>query len=142
MLYKNMPLDLLKVVSPPRIISYIESSKWKKAKELENVILYNSESSGEQVLIPLKTDFDDYAERIGDAINIISRFEKRDNIEILNDLLLPPSDTIRFKIENPSSKSGTLPILDGIDLFENSRKMVKISGIQSGLKSNDENRRL
>ena len=47
--------------------------------------------------------------------------------EVLNDLLMPPSDVLRFRIDEPETESGIVPFLQGIELLEGARKALLAS---------------
>jgi len=123
--YKNMDEKLLKSVNPSNIDRYIKSLGWfVKFTGFNNSTIYEHVNFNEQILVPYNIEFEDYAYRIGDAIKVISDFEKRNTLQILNDLVLPPSDILRFKVDGQNTYYGAIPLLEGIALFENGRKLL------------------
>lgn len=123
--YKGMRKDLLKLVSPNIIDKYVKAYGWNLiSSKFEGALIYETDTFNEQVIVPNRTNFDDYDSRIGDVIQILSNFENRSPIEILNDLILPPSDVIRFRVNSEQSKNGTIAYDEGLNLLQNGRKML------------------
>ena len=77
-----------------------------------------------EVLVPLSRDFIDYEYAMQKAINLIADFEKREPIQIINDLLLPPADQIRFRVNNSRTKDGLISLSEGSMLFESAKKAL------------------
>ncbi|HEX8200539.1 MAG TPA: hypothetical protein VF590_08625 [Isosphaeraceae bacterium] len=46
---------------------------------------------------------------------------------MLNDLLMPPADVLRFRIDEPETEAGIVPLAQGIDLLEGVRRSILAS---------------
>ncbi len=123
--YKELKIDLLKLVNTDIIDQYIKSQNWHLIQtKFKDSLIYEHNTFDEQIVIPNNMDFDDYEFRIADAIQILSKFENRNPIEILNDLILPPSDVIRFRVNSEQSKNGTISYDEGLNLLQSGRRMI------------------
>jgi hypothetical protein len=61
---------------------------------------------------------------MGDVVSILAEKEKRPAIEILNDLLLPPADVIRFTEAGSATSGGDVPLDHGLALLAGARKAL------------------
>lgn len=77
-----------------------------------------------EIVIPLNREFIDYQNAIKNILTKISIIEDR-NIELLvNDLIIPPSDIIRFRVESKETENGLISFKDGFNLLENAKKSL------------------
>ena len=51
-------------------------------------------------------------------------FENRPPMEVLNHILLPPSDVLRFSETGAGTEAGTLPFQQAVDILEGTRIML------------------
>ncbi|MCK4660557.1 MAG: hypothetical protein KAV82_13635 [Phycisphaerae bacterium] len=77
----------------------------------------------EQLIVPLHIT-SDYGRRIAEVISILAEMESRPALEILNDLLIPDADVLRYRICSPDAESGTLPLEEGISLLEGAKRSI------------------
>lgn len=77
-----------------------------------------------EIILPLDRSFIDYKELIIKAVEKISVCENRPLDQIINDLLLPPSDVIRFRVENKRTDLGLISFNEGFTLLENAKKSL------------------
>jgi hypothetical protein len=90
--------------------------------------VFRSRNTEEAVVVPLTREFSDYAELVGDALyKFADQDEERTPQQLLGDLLQPPSDILRFRLEDPEAAGGTLPLEEGIELFSGGRRAILIS---------------
>ena len=126
MSYKGLPGKLVGQVSSIDARGYALASGWQRLPGVNGrVAVYTHPSSDlDQLIIPLDPATSDYPERMAEVVFNLAEKEKRSASEILDDLLLPPSDVLRFRIDDPGSRSGTLPLDQGIDLLMGARKAL------------------
>ncbi len=124
-IYKEMRTDLLKLINPNVMDKYIKSFNWELINsQFRDSFVYENATFDEQIIIPNNTNFDDYDFRIGDAIIILGKYQNRNPIEILNDLILPPSDVVRLRVNGEQSRNGTISFDDGLNLLQSGKKML------------------
>ena len=70
----------------------------------------NPEAPLRQLVVPQDEQLDDYTDRIAEAMQRLAEFEKRPVREVLNQLLLPPADVLRFREVSPEAEAGLLPL--------------------------------
>jgi hypothetical protein len=125
--YFNKILDLASKVNFTSLQQYFLSRGWNKVntKRDDVVVIVSPDNNPKfDVLLPLSRNFADYNQAIVDAIRKLSDFEKRDELQIVNDLISPPSDIVRFRIENETTSSGLIPLRSGFELLESARKSL------------------
>lgn len=87
-------------------------------------IFYTEIPTPTEILLPLNREFSDYGELIYSAIKKISDVERRELDQVINDLLLPPSDVIRFRVDNKRTEYGLITFNEGFALLENAKKSL------------------
>jgi len=70
-----------------------------------------------EVLIPSKRELIDYNRVVEIAVDCISAFEKRDFEDVLSQILIF-GDLLKFRIPTPKTKIGSIPIKQGISLYQ------------------------
>ncbi len=74
--------------------------------------------------VPMDDSLDDFSEAVGEAISKISEAEGRPFREVLNHLLLPATDVLRFRESSPDSESGSLNLNQGISILQGAKGML------------------
>ena len=104
---------------------YLNNKLWTKVlSNRTDIAIFYSEYFKEEIICPLDRGFADYNELIVSAIKKISRVESRPIEQVLNDLLLPPSDIIRFRVDNKRTEFGLISFAEGFALLENAKKSL------------------
>ncbi len=107
---------------------YLTGKKWQKQPSKKGDKAFFRQFIGDNVIseiaLPLNRNFSDYDEAIIKAINLIADNEQRAPIQIINDLLLPPADQIRFRVNNARTKDGLISLSEGFMLFESAKKSL------------------
>lgn len=120
---------LIREISPERIRKHLQATGWLKIDfGSKNMELF-SFAETEQIALPISNSLIDYSRRIKELINTLSNVEKRNGIEIFNELLTPISDRIRVRIESEETKHGNLPLKYGIDLIPSLRNILYASAM-------------
>lgn len=109
--------------------NYARATGWKRVDNIPgDIAIYRRpESEFDEILVPQDPTFVDYGRRMTEVISALAQFENRNILTLLNDLLLPPSDIIRFVVESADTKNGTASLNAGIDLFIGARKALLAS---------------
>ena len=107
---------------------YLTGKKWQKQLSKKGDKAFFRQFIGDNVIseiaLPLNRNFSDYDEAIIKAINLIADNEQRAPIQLINDLLLPPADQIRFRVNNARTKDGLISLSEGFMLFESAKKSL------------------
>jgi hypothetical protein len=94
---------------------YLDQSGWRRLPSRESRwITYELTTEGAQgleLLLPAEESYIDTAERIQDALAVISQIENRNQISVARDLLSVNADSIAFRLE-VANDSGSIPIAD------------------------------
>lgn len=128
MVGEQLPLDLTRLVAPSAMKNYAQALGWKLVPGVNgSVAVYHAPSSElQQLVVPLEETFDDYAESVATVVQRLAAFEQRSPMEVLNHLLLPPADILRFRESSPDSETGTLPLEQAVSMLEGARQMLLV----------------
>jgi len=134
MMKNNKILSLIEKVHFTNVQKYLLRTNWTKINtKREHIVLFYLENSTNErvaeILLPLSKDFADYTKTIYEAILTISEVENREAEQIINDLLLPPSDIIRFRVQNESEniKNGLIKLSDSFTLLDFAKKSLYVA---------------
>ncbi|OJT25055.1 hypothetical protein BO221_11785 [Archangium sp. Cb G35] len=123
-------------VRPSDVQQYLRLKGWRPRGEPRGHVaeyVHVMEDTALKVRVLLDPAFSDYALRTAELIDVLSRFEHRAFIEILDELLIPPGDRIRFRIFSESTRSGTIALDDSIRLRVAARQLF-LASAHSALK--------
>jgi hypothetical protein len=123
-------LQLADRVNYLAVISYLKNTGWQRVKSpREDMAIFILPFKNEllEVLLPLDRNFADYGRSILRALEVISFIENKEVYQTLSDILLPPSDVVRYRIVNRDTEDGTITFDDGFNLLENARMSLYTS---------------
>jgi len=123
----DLPADMTRLVSPDTLCAYVKALGWQKVDTVnsQKIAVYtNPLDTLRQLIIPLDKDLDDYPDRIAEAVRRLAEFENRPLREVLNHLLLPPADVLRFRQFSVETEAGVLPLDHAVQCLTGVRKML------------------
>lgn len=94
------------------------------SKRKDLAVFFKNSQSPVEIIIPLNREFVDYRNAIKSILNKLSLIENRNVELIVNDLVIPPSDIIRFRVESKETENGLISFKDGFNLLENAKKSI------------------
>src|SRR5437588_356932 len=105
-------LALARQVPPLALCAYARELGWLPVSHHKNdiAIFHRPDTPLHQVIVPLDEGFTDYGEMVSTAVERLARYEKKPQTEVLDHLLLPPSDLLQFRDTGPEAEDGTLPL--------------------------------
>lgn len=120
--------DILRTVRPADLATYLCAHNWRLDEHYEDRESFWSYEpdlqSGYELLLPLKTEFRDYALRVSEALETLEIVERRSRNDILKDIVTAIFDVVRVRVDSPRFHDGSIGLDDSVALFENARKMV------------------
>jgi hypothetical protein len=121
-----LPENLARLVTPRALKIYAQGLGWKPVAGTNGdiALFHRPDSELHQLIVPLDEQFDDYPDRVTEAIARLAEFEHRPALEILSHLLLPPADVFRFRDSSPDTLTGVLPLEQAVSLLEGTRKLL------------------
>jgi hypothetical protein len=123
-------------VRPADVQQYLRYRGWSPQGEPHRDVAEYAHSLGDttvKVRVLFDPSFSDYALRMAELVDILSRLEGRSFLEVLDDLLMPPGDRIRFRIFSESTRAGTISLDDSIRLRQATRQLF-LASAHSALK--------
>src|SRR5262249_14110045 len=122
----ELPSDLLKQLRSTELRRYALATGWKRNEAVNGrvAVFQHPASELDQLVVPVEgPDADAFAVLAGEAVRKLAGWEKRPAAEVLNDLLLPPADVIRFRTAGPESATGSLPLEQTVQLLTGVRRL-------------------
>jgi hypothetical protein len=120
--------DTLKSMAPLEVTAYLRSRNWRLVHHIadKGAVWVLSLKDGEEVevLLPLDRTLRDYAQRMGDLLQVLGKVEERSQLEILTDINFSTADVVRFKLKCPAIDDGSIPIECGVQLVEQAYSMI------------------
>jgi hypothetical protein len=113
-------------VTPRAMKNYALALGWNLIGNVNGTIAVfrDPRSDAHQLIIPLEPSYDDYGETVEKAVLKLAEFEGRPADEVLNHLLLPPADILRFSEQGPEAETGTLPLGQAVHMLEGARRAL------------------
>jgi hypothetical protein len=125
---EELPPSLLEKLSAPSVQSYLRARGWVREERIKSRDIGVYKILGKpafDVIVPHNRDFPDYSNRMADVIEAIATLEQRKALEILNDLLAPAADVVRLRLDTPTARDGTVPLVDGLALFTKGKQALE-----------------
>jgi hypothetical protein len=119
--------ELLARLDPVQVKEYARATGWVRETRINNgriAVFAHPQSDLDQIIVPLNRNSSDFARVMGDVVAILAEKERRPAQEVLNDLLLPPADVLRFNESGPVADGGDVPLDHGIGLLVGARKQL------------------
>jgi len=119
-------LEIIGRINFTTVQKYLLTRSWEKtATKNEYIAVFRTLlNERAEIILPLSREFKDYNEALYRALKVISVIKNRSVNQIINDLLLPPSDVIRFRVKNKRTEGGNIPFSEGFKLLENAKKTL------------------
>jgi hypothetical protein len=122
----QLPSSLTRLVTPRAVRVYAEGLGWRRVEGVNGKIAVYSDPSSplRQLIVPVDERLDDYGERTAEAIHRLAEFENRPAKEVLNHLLLPPSDVLSFREVSIDAEDGNIPLDHAARMIDGARKLL------------------
>ncbi len=127
MVIEPLPLGAASRVLPRALQGYAKGLGWQAMpnhKRLDIAIFSRPDSKLHQIIIPLDESLGDYGEAVVGAIQKLAEFEKRSAREVLEHLLLPAADVLRFREISPDAETGNLPFEHAVRMINGTRRLL------------------
>lgn len=118
--------DLLRLVKPESVRRYASKRGWTRAHGIKSgVAVFNRSAGGlDQLFVPEDDSFDDYSRRLWDVVSTIAEVESRLPTEVINDLLAPDTDVLKYRVVSSATTQGWIPLSEGTRLLEGARRSL------------------
>lgn len=121
-----LPEYLVARINPLDARAYAAASGWERVPHVNGKLaLFRYPTSDlDQLLVPTDPTLADYARRMAEVVVCLAERQQRPAFEVLNDLLLPPADILRFRLEGPDTRSGDISLSQGISVLVGARQAL------------------
>src|SRR4051812_31444506 len=103
---ETLPPEAVNRLNPVRVREYARATGWVLEPRLGQgltAVYERPESRLEQISIPLRRDLADFTLVMATAVAWLAQWENRPVRDLLDELLLPPADLLRFQDAGPAS---------------------------------------
>ena len=117
---ENLSLEVARMVTPRALLGYVQGLGWQRVengKRSNIAVFHRPDSRLYQVIIPTDPNLDDFAEAVVEAVRKLAEFEQLPAPAVLDHLLLPPADILRFREVSPDAEAGNLPLEHAVRLL-------------------------
>jgi len=113
-------------MKPESMVAYLATKGWIQYSAVSGKfsVWINGIHSDAEVMVPATTDASDYAVNLSIMLRELERVEGRSQIEILRDILNSGFDVVRLSAQSSGTIDGSVRIVDGVTLFQNSRDLL------------------
>ena len=118
--------ELARCVTPQSARSYANANGWRRLSAIDRKVAVFGRANADlnQLLIPLEPGAPDYVRRIVDVATVLSETECRSIEEVLNDLLMPEADVLRYRISSTDARKGDLSLHHIIGILEGAKRSL------------------
>jgi hypothetical protein len=127
-------INSIKSLQPNQLNSYLSYSGWFVDGSINDIaqIWHRKESEFEsfEIIQPSTKEIKDYNQRVYDLIEVLAEFENRSISGVINDLSNFFADVIKVRVIHEDVKEGSIPLNDGVLLFEKAKELM-VSAVKS-----------
>lgn len=118
-------------ISPESLVKVVSFLGWKEIDVLFNgkVRQFVSPNDEYAALIPLRNEFSDYNRVLKDTLSEIASFEKRNIGALVNRILNPSFDILKWRIANEYTDAGRISLLKMTETIDNIKDILAVSCI-------------
>jgi|SRR5579883_192053 len=124
---ETLSLDAARQVPPRALTGYARGLGWQQlpnGRRPDVVVFHRPDSRLHQVIIPTDPTLADFGEAVADAVQRLAEFERRPAREVLEHLLLPAADVLRFREVSPDAEAGNLPFEHAVRMINGTRRLL------------------
>lgn len=113
-------------VTIQQLETYLQRNGWSLDGKIRNVatVWHQPDDLDAEVLLPTSRELKDFAERMRDVAESISRFERRPIEDIANEILDLFSSIVSIRVIGTDTEGGAIPISDGVLLVTKAKDML------------------
>jgi hypothetical protein len=122
-----LPLEAARLVTPRALTGYARGLGWQpvpNGRRSDIAVFHRPDSRLHQIIIPTDPTLDDFGEAVIEAVRKLAEFEHRSARAVLEHLLLPPADMVRFREVSADAETGILPLDHAVHVLDGVRKLL------------------
>lgn len=120
--------EYIRLLNPAVLAKYLSKIGWVKV-DVSSVDFeqFLSPDQSDAILVPYNSSFVDYEDVLSSALKQIATFNEISLSALLNKLLSPPSDILKWRVNNEHTSNGLLPFESVSDIFESIKSLIGTS---------------
>jgi hypothetical protein len=122
----SIPAELARLITARALRAYAQGLGWQPVDGINGniAVFHRPDSKLHQLIVPVDEGMDDYGAMIAEAVAKLADYEKRPVQDVLDHLLLPPSDLLQFQDSGQHAGDGTIPLAEAVDLIAGAHKAL------------------
>lgn len=120
--------ETLQSLRPAEVAAYLRSHQWEISREIgdKGAVWHQKEEPQRslELLLPLRRDLDDYAERMGEVLQVLEVAEARSQLDLLRDITEATADVIGIRLQGAAYDDGSVPIEQAAQVVEQARELM------------------
>lgn len=121
----NSSPEFLAGITPSDVRWYALGRGWKSQPSRNPAIsIFYKPDSNVQIQVPQQGSIRDIELMMAEVLRKLSEIENRQIEDVCQDLRHPFADALRLRVKSRLADSGTLPLVEGLRLFEGGRKLL------------------
>ncbi len=117
----------LDAIRPMNVVDYLRSHGWVDTMAGDRTVAVYKRATERGVVhtkVLLDDSFSDFVIRMAEVADTIGRVEERSMIAVVNDLLSPPGDSLRFRIDSENTEAGMLGLQQSLQLRKGLKNLL------------------
>lgn len=113
-------------VSIEEVRRYLQAKNWvcSGSIPLAATVWHRVDSEDAEVVLPLSRSVKDHDQRLRDAVESIANFERREPIDVANDVAGTALELVAVRVSSEDTLDGRIPINDGILLIQKAKDLL------------------
>lgn len=121
-------VEALRSLGPAEVALYLRNHGWKLSREIGNKGAVWQKNPGKphapELLLPLRHDLDDYAERMAEVLQTLETSEGRSQLDVLREITDSTADIVRIRLQGSIFEDGSVPIDQAAQIVDQAREMM------------------
>ena len=119
-------VNALRALRPLDIASYLHATGWQNTENLGDraSLWVKNDMPDAEVVLPRRQSFADFALRVSDLLDVLSKQERRSQLQVYVDVASVSSDLVRLRAADRDTEQGSLSLTSGVDFIEGAHDVL------------------
>lgn len=111
-------------LSVANIVAYLQHLGWSRVTNRARYSVWLSPGGDHDVVVPADSRVGDYALRVSELVQTVAAACNEPALTVVRNIAAVGTDIIRLRMQHPRSRSGTLPLDEGVAFVQKTRDLV------------------
>jgi hypothetical protein len=114
--------ESVKSLDAGEVLHFLTLRGWRASASRRNDVSILRKDSKFEIVLPLSETYADYEDRLKQAVQVAAEAENVPVKQVIQSILTPSSDVLRFRMDDQDIEGGSIPLLEGMNLFDGIRR--------------------